>query len=240
MNPPAERLVLAPAAPRVARPRQSWWSRTLDVASTYLPLLLMALLAGGTYWLVKNTPVPDGPRVEVAPRHEPDYVMNNFAVQHFTPAGRPTTFLEGTELRHYPDDETLEIDQVRVRSVDEQGRVVVATARRGLSNQDGSEVKLIGQAHVVREAGGPPGQPGGNEQLEFLGEFLHVYTNAQRVVSDQPVLLKRGTMEVRAQTLHYDHEKQVLELKGQVRGMLPPKSAAAGAAPAQPSGAQPS
>jgi lipopolysaccharide export system protein LptC len=52
------------------------------------------------------------------------------------------------------------------------------------------------------------------------------------VVSDQPVLLKRGTMEVRGQTLHYDHVKQVLELTGQVRGMLPPKNAA-GAPPSE-------
>lgn len=230
MNGPAERVVLAPAAPRATprAPRRSWWVRTIDSVTIYLPLLLMALLAAGTYWLVKNTPVPDGPRVEAAPRHEPDYVMNGFSVQHFTPSGRPSTFLEGRELRHYPDTETLEIDDVRVRSTDELGRVTVATAERGLSNRDASEVQLIGDAHVVREAGGPADAPGGSERLEFLGEFLHVYTEAQRVVSNRPVLLRRGSMEVRAATLNYDHAKQVLELKGQVRGTLPPRGQGAG------------
>lgn len=202
--------------------------RTVDSVSLYLPLLLMALLAAGTWWLVKNTPVPEGPRAEVPPRHEPDYVMNTFSVQHFTPAGRPSTFLEGRELRHYPDTETLEIDGVRVRSTDEFGRVTVATAERGLSNSDASEVQLIGDAHVVREAGGPADAPGGNQRLEFLGEFLHVYTEAQRVVSNRPVVLRRGGMEVRAASLHYDHEKQVLELKGQVRGTLPPRGQGGG------------
>lgn len=228
MNPPADRVVLAPAAPRATprAPRRPWWSRALDVATVYLPLLLMALLAAGTYWLVKNTPVPDGPRVEAPPRHEPDYVMTGFSVQHFTSTGRPGTFLEGRELRHYPDTETLEIDDVRVRNTDEYGRVTVATAERGLSNRDASEVQLIGGAHVVREAGGPPDAPGGNQRLEFLGESLRVYTEAQRVVSNQPVVLRRGGMEVRAASLYYDHGRQVLELKGQVRGTLPPRGGA--------------
>lgn len=222
MNAPAERVVLAPAVPRgPVRPKLPWWVRLVDTITIYLPLLLMALLAAGTWWLVKNTPVPDGPRVEAPPRQDPDYVMTGFSVQHFTPTGRPSTFLEGREMRHYPATDMVEIDDVRVRSVDEYGRVTVATARRGVSNRNASEVQLIGQAHVVREAGGPPDAPGGNDRLEFLGEFLHVYTDAQRVESDQPVVLRRGGMEVRAASLRYDHGKQVLELKGQVRGVLP-------------------
>jgi lipopolysaccharide export system protein LptC len=43
------------AAPRRAMP---WHLRLREALSSYLPLLLMALLALATWWLVKNSPRP--------------------------------------------------------------------------------------------------------------------------------------------------------------------------------------
>lgn len=217
----AERL--APAAARGPL-RPSRWARFVDQTTASLPIVLMALLAAGTYWLVKNTPVASEPRAQAAPRHDPDYTMERFSVQHFTPAGKPRTYLEGEEMRHYPDTDMLEIDEVRVRSVDDQGRPTVATARRALANGDGSEVQLIGGARVVREASGPPGSRDA-QRLEFEGEFLHVFTDEERVQSHLPVVLRQGGMQVAGQTLKYDNLKRVLELQGQVRGTLPPRGA---------------
>ena len=51
--------------------------------------------------------------------------------------------------------EPLEIDQPRIRTIDEKGQLTVATANRALSNGDGSEVQLFGNAVVVRDV--PPG-----------------------------------------------------------------------------------
>ncbi len=213
-------VVMAPAAPRHAPPRPRW-SRWWDQVSASLPILLMAMLAAGTYWLVKNTPVPEAPRAEAPPRHDPDYRMNRFSVQHFTPDGKPRTLIEGREARHYPDNDTLEIDDVRVRSVDEDGRIAVATARRALAKGDGSEVELMGEARVVREAG-TTGKAR-DEELEFQGEYLKVFPDDQRVQSHLPVHLRQGAMQVTANSLKYDHRTRVVELEGDVRGMLPPR-----------------
>ena len=211
---------MAPAAPRHAPPRRRW-SRWWDQVSGSLPILLMAMLAAGTYWLVKNTPVSEGPRAEAPPRHDPDYKMNRFSVQHFTPDGKPHALIEGREARHYPDNDTLEIDDVRVRSVDEDGRIAVATARRALAKGDGSEVELMGDARVVREAG-TTGKAR-DEELEFQGEYLKVFPDDQRVQSHLPVHLRQGAMQVTANSLKYDHRTRVVELQGDVRGMLPPR-----------------
>ena len=71
---------LDPPPPRAepARPRQPWLWRLGQGLSAYLPLLLMVLLALGTWWLVQNTPRPDLPGEVVAHRHEPDYTMQGF------------------------------------------------------------------------------------------------------------------------------------------------------------------
>src|SRR6185436_6947233 len=84
------------------------------------------------------------------PRHEPDYVMTSSVVQRFAADGTLRTQIEGDTLRHYPDDDTLEIDSARIRSIADNGAVTLATARRALANGDGSEVQLIGDARVNR------------------------------------------------------------------------------------------
>ena len=101
-----------------------------------------------------------------------------------------------------------------------------ATALRGLSNGDGSEVQLFGDARVTREAMQlPDGKR--TPELRFEGEFLHAWTNEERVLSDKPVVLWRGSDRFTANQLNYDHIDQVLQLEGRVRGVLQPAPAAA-------------
>ncbi|MNR39955.1 hypothetical protein D3C85_1582030 [compost metagenome] len=65
-------------------------------------------------------------------------------------------------------------------------------------------------------------------ELRFEGEFLHAWTNEERVRSDQPVVLWRGTDRFTANSLNYDNLDQVLQLDGRVRGVMQPAPAAAG------------
>src|SRR5690606_2839305 len=104
----------------------------------------------GTWWLVRNTPVLEPPRAAAPLRHEPDYTMSRFLVQRFGEDGAMRAQLEGDSLRHYPDTDTLEVDNAHLRAVAPDGRVTVATARLALSNGDGSQVQLKGGANVVR------------------------------------------------------------------------------------------
>src|SRR6185369_7900105 len=131
-----------------------WPIRLLDVVSAYLPLLMMAVLASGTWWLVRNAPGVDAPREAAPLRHEADYTMTRFVVQRFGSDGALRTEIEGERLRHFPDDNTLEIEQARIRAIGSDGVVTVANARKALANGDGSEVQLLGDAHVVRPAHG--------------------------------------------------------------------------------------
>lgn len=206
--------VLAPATPpanEARRPRLPWHLRLLDGLTAYLPVLLMVLLALGTWWLVKNTPVPDVERPEPPPRHDPDYTMNDFRVQRFSAQGAMRVQIDGERMRHFPDSDTLEIDGPRIRAIGPTGQVTVASARRALANGDGGEVQLLGDATVVREP------MAGQEAVEFRGEFLHAFLNTERVRSHLPVVVRSGATEVRADGLEYDNLARVVDLKGRMR-----------------------
>lgn len=197
------------------------WRRGWDSLTIYLPVVLMGLLALASWWLVRNAPTASLQAPARAPEHEADYFMKNFAVKSFDAAGQMTSQLQGQMARHYPDTDTLEIDSVKMQSTAPDGRRTLVVAQRGLSNGDGSEIQLFGDARVTREAMQlPDGKR--SPELRFEGEFLHAWPNEEKVRSDQPVVLWRGSDRFTADRLDYDHLDQVLQLQGRVRGMLQP------------------
>ncbi len=211
-----------PAAGRGTAPRMAWHVRAAQLVLTYLPMLMMALLALGTWWLVKSTPLAEGSAEPAPARHEPDYTMNNFRVQRFAPAGAMRVQIDGDVMRHYPDTDTLEIDQPRIRALAPDGRVTTASARRALTNGDASEVQLSGGATVLREA------TAAEPAIEFRGEFLHALQNTEQLRSHLPVTVLRGSTTVSADAMEYDHLARVLQLKGRIRAVIaaPPAASA--------------
>jgi len=200
--------------------RQGW-----DRLALFLPVALMGVLALGTYWLVRSTPGFSEPRPEQAKRHDPDYFIEQFAVKTFDLNGRLKSEVLGTQARHYPDTDTLEIDQVRMRNFNDKGQLTTASANRALSNADGSEVQLMGNAVVVREATqGKDGTPA--PAMSFKGEFLHAFIDTERLKSHKPVELSRGKDHFTADTLEFDNFDATLALQGRVRGVLVPGQAA--------------
>ena len=200
------------------------WRRVLrawDRVSIYLPALLMAALALGTYWLVRNTPVFTVQEAPKIAKGEVDYFMRKFTVQSFGETGQLKSEIYGVEGRHYADSDILEIDQPRLSSISDSGQRVISTGNRALSNSDGSEVQLIGNARVVREASsGKDGKL--MPRLEFNGEFLHAFVNEERVNSHLPVVLIRGADRFTGDTFTYDNMTGVAVLKGRVKGQLMP------------------
>lgn len=199
----------------------SWPWRLLDLSTAYLPLVMMGVLAAGTWWLVRNAPTTEVRPAAVAPRHEPDYLMKNFVVQRFGVDGALRTQIEGDQLRHYPDDDTVEVDTARIRAVATDGTVTLATARRAIANGDGSELQLLGDARVLRPASGKA------QAIEFRSEFLHAFRNIEQLRSHLPVVMTQGASVVRAQGMQYDNLARVVDLKGRSSATFdPPKRVA--------------
>jgi lipopolysaccharide export system protein LptC len=199
-----------------------------DRLAIYLPLVLMGLLSLLTYWMVRITPAltePEEVRVAV---HEVDFYMRGARVKTYDKDGRLQAQLFGAEIRHYGDNEAVEIDQPRWQSSAPDGRITVATARRAISLGDGSEVKLLGDAVVVRQAWSAPRstvQP----RLEYRSEYLHIFARDERVQSHLPVRFFSGRDEFAADSFRYDHLGRTIELEGRAAARLWPRANASSA-----------
>jgi lipopolysaccharide export system protein LptC len=229
---PEVHVALGQAPDRPPQPRLSWGYRLQLLLSSYLPLLLMALLALSTWWLVKNTPHADEPRPAAEVRKEPDYEMKGFAVTRFAADGQVKVRLEGDTMRHFPDTDRIEIDTVRIQALGPGGRVTNATARQALANGDATEVQLRGGARVQASAPGA-------ETVVLESDFLHAFLATELVKTDKPVRVRQGRSDAHAAGLEADLLNRHVELKGPVRlawlprgqRALPPGAEAATDAP---------
>jgi lipopolysaccharide export system protein LptC len=211
----AARESLAPrSAQRVAMP---WHLRVREALSAYLPLLLMTLLALATWWLVKNSPRPPDTAPARVLSNEPDYTMEQFAVERFDARGQLKLRIEGARMQHFPATDRIEVDGAQIRAIAADGRVTLAHAQRAVGNGDGSEVQLLGGAEVTStDAQGAP--------LVMRGEFLHAFFITQRIKSHLPVVVQSAGSELRATGLDYDHAARRLDLQGPMRAVLPARA----------------
>lgn len=197
----------------------AWQSlrRTMDRLTLYLPMLVMAVLAMGSWWLVRSMPDLWSGSPERPIRKDPDYHLEKFSTQVFNAQGRRTSQVSGEEARHYPDTDELHIDAVRFVSVNEDGMQVLATAQRGIATGDGERVTLLGNVHVVREARGP------NPRLELRGEKVIALQSQEKLLSDVPVEITRDRDRFTASRMDFDMKSGQYRLEGRVHGILQPR-----------------
>lgn len=195
----------------------------LSRLSIYLPIALMGLLALATYWLLQITPLPPEPEPERPVSEQPDFFMRGFAVRTFDDSGRIKTEVLGTEARHHPHNDTMVIDNARVRARSDKGLLSTARSDVLTSNDEGTDMLLEGNAQVQRQ-GGRDADGRVIPRLEFHGPVLRVQTDPERITSDQPVLLIRGNDQITADTLDYTgDEARTADLQGRVNATLAPR-----------------
>lgn len=181
-----------------------------------LPLVMVAALALGSYWMVRSAPSVDTGELPRPPDDTPDYLIEGFTLQKFDSNGHLSALLQGASAQRLPDAPWIEIEKFTFFSIDAQGAVKRASANHGLSNPNSNEFELRGQALMVREA-----HPAGDyPRLEIRGDFLHVWTDPEKVESDQPVQLAYGKHRIRADSMQYDGTTRTLQMDGRVQATL--------------------
>ncbi len=190
-----------------------WWR---DMFGASLPLMLMALLALGTWWLVRHAPKMPQRVAAAAPGHDPDYRLEKFELERFDASGQLALTLRGQRLRHYPDTDELSIDVLHLTAQGRQAQQVEASASAAWVSAKGEQVRLEGSADVMHRAPG-------SEPVRIRGEQLLLNTRNHDVRADQPVQVIQGRNEFNADALMFDGTQQLLTLHGPARAVFQPQ-----------------
>ncbi|WP_295521671.1 LPS export ABC transporter periplasmic protein LptC [Limnohabitans sp. Rim8] len=190
--------------------------RLLDALSLYLPLIVVAMLASGSWWLVRSIPALSSPEANKPVRQEPDYRLSDFSVKSFNATGQMTREITGKKAQHFPATENLQIEEIRIFAQNDNGSRMSAQALQGVASDDGTQVTLVGQAQTIQHA--QENRP----QIELRGERLVALPDEDRVLSDDPVHITRGRDVFTANTMNFNSNTGEYVLQGRVRGTLMP------------------
>ena len=195
--------------------------RVLDRLALYLPAILMAVFALGSWWLVRSLPSFFNETVAPSVRHEPDYFLQNFSVKSFDSQGRLMRELSGEHAQHFPDTDTLDIQKVQLRGHSQEGQHVNAVADQALAKGDGTQVTLVGNVHISQLAS--TSAKGLRAATEMRSQEIKAFVKEERLVSEVPVEVRRGQDLFTAEKMQMNSKTGEYELSGRVRGTVHPK-----------------
>ncbi len=117
----------------------------------WFALILLALLAALTLW-IDRTVQPPAPKRDGSTRHDPDYTVSNFLSSKPDTEGNPRYSLAGSEMRHYPDNDTTELTRPFFKQYSSKKPTIQVQGERGLISPNGENVYFMDNVKVVRAA----------------------------------------------------------------------------------------
>ncbi|WP_454762759.1 LPS export ABC transporter periplasmic protein LptC [Cupriavidus campinensis] len=188
------------------------------LAMRLMPLLLMAMVAGSTFWLVQvNSPREDEAAQSRAKRHEPDYYMDRFSATELDVNGTTKMRFTGVKMVHFDDDQTYEVTTPAMRAYQPERPPVTVNAERGVMNSEGSVIDLFGNAYLVRQAGADASK---DPRMTAASQYFRLLVNDDIVKTDKAVELTRGPSVMTANGLIFNNVTREVQLLGNVRGTI--------------------
>lgn len=192
--------------------------RHVRLSSTRLfPLALMLALALLTFWLERT--VREDERHPSLRRHDPDYMVENFAVMAYNAQGVAESTLAARKMLHYPDDDSTELIAPRVVQTRPATARTTLSAERGELSQDGEETFLYDNVQLVREA------YAGRPEMRIETSWLHIVRGRSLMRTDREVTIREASSLLTGQGLEYNSDTQQLVLHSRVRGHFEPRKA---------------
>ena len=195
------------AKPSLSRRLYQAW----DFALAYMPLFMLSMLLLLSIWLVRNAAQPEEKIAAIPVSHIADYEFTNFTLKSYDINGKIRSALKGAHAEHFQDTQNTMVKNPEVMIYADK-KITKAKALQGLTNEDGSEVQLIGKAQVIRESL----VPNENDQ-QIDSDFLHFFSRTEKIVTHVPVYIFHGKDTFKADALEADNVDQSLKLKGRVR-----------------------
>lgn len=168
-------------------------------------ILLMALVVG-TWWAADyaQRAIPIDPPARIT--HEPDSWAHHFVMIRTDPAGIAVNRLEGETMRHYPDDDSYEIDQVRATGQQPDSPITIGTADLATMDANGTRIVMDGNARVHRL---PDAE---RSALDVTSEQLVLYPDEDVVETDLPARVINGPHVLHGTGMRYDNKTTQLQV----------------------------
>jgi lipopolysaccharide export system protein LptC len=176
------------------------------------PLIIVGLLAGMTFWLDQASRSPSAAS-DGKSRHDPDYIIENFEVRRFDPAGALQHTLRAEAMHHYPDDDSTVIGSPHLTYHRQPPTLI--TAREARLDGEGKHVQLIDDVRVTRSG------LGDKPDTVLTTARLDAFPDDELATSTVPVNIVQGRSSISGDGgLSANNKTSIYVLEGPVYGIF--------------------
>jgi lipopolysaccharide export system protein LptC len=147
--------------------------------------LILAAVAIFAWWQRSGIERDEDTRTHSSDRR-PDYTVDSFNATIMDATGRPDRRLSAQELRHYPDDDSTELDQPRLTLFNPGAPPWLIQSESGWVSADGEEVLLSGEVSIDREP------DAASRALQLRTDELLVIPGDDYAETDRPMVAISG------------------------------------------------
>lgn len=177
------------------------------------PLGVLLALAALTFWLRYAVELPDE-RKDGRYRHDPDYIIDQAQIRKLDKSGNLQYRLNASQIRHYPDNDTTDLDAPRIVRLHPTQPPVTMSAKSAHLSQDGQLLELYENVRILREASA--------QRTAMLATMpdLTVRMDEENAHTRSPVVITQGDSWLKGVGLHVDSKTQTYVLESQATGFF--------------------
>lgn len=175
-----------------------------------LPALIAVFMLLGlvaiTWWAADYAERAFPVESETTISQDPDAWSGPFISLEANQDAIPITRLEGSQLRHYPHNDSYEIDEPKLISQRPDSPRVIASANIAYAYNQMDLIHMIGDGHVHRFP------TADNKALDIKSEKLVVHPNEDIIETDQPAVVIQGDSRLVGEGMKYNNNTRQLEV----------------------------
>ena len=180
--------------------------------SQLIPIILLALLAGLSFWLQKAID-SEPPKPDSKLRHDPDAIAENIIARRFDENGQVKYRLTAPHLVHFPDDDSSELKSPTLTSYRPDASPVTISSKNGKVTSKGETVYLWEDVVLTRAATA--------ERPALIARMpdLTAKPDAGTAFTNNAVEITQGESWVKGIGANLDNNNATLVLQSQVTGL---------------------
>lgn len=179
-------------------------------------LIVVLVIATLTYQLstsVDETTETADPNL----RHDPDYFISEFKATMYDPAGKANYRLTAEHLEHFPDDDTVEAEKLKLEYIDPSQQLWQVTAEHAVGYENTEILDMSKNVRIVLEATNP------DKNLVLTTDKIRVDIPKKLATTDARVKIVGKNSNINATGMDINLENGTLTLRSQAQGQYVPK-----------------
>ena len=178
-------------------------------------IILLAIASGWIFDSIDKTPVLTKEKL----RHDPDYFLKNFTATTMDKTGKPAYQIKAQHLEHYPDDDSMKLQQPSFSFYNNNIKTWTAQANEAVITQNNEKIYLTGQVILSQLS------PDNSAAMVLTAKQLTIEPEKNIVHTKTKIKLQKGANTIQAIGMRADISKNKIEFLSKTRShyVLPAK-----------------